>query len=154
MRGKEMSGISSLLALRITPAYAGKSTHRGKQRQSEMDHPRLCGEKEASYTEMQEQAGSPPPMRGKEVSSYTQQQRCGITPAYAGKSPPVLLRYGLIRDHPRLCGEKLQSRRPCENHRGSPPPMRGKGVLKMLVRRAGGITPAYAGKSRRSQEIF
>ena len=31
----------------------------------------------------------------------------GITPAYAGKSVKFTAFVGKIRDHPRLCGEKL-----------------------------------------------
>ena len=62
----------------------GKDSKKYCHNFADQDHPRLCGEKEASYTEMQEQdhprlcgekgfekktlnqsIGSPPPMRGK-----------------------------------------------------------------------------------------
>ena len=70
-----------------------------------------------------------------------------ITPAYAGKSIGLLIALTVLRDHPRLCGEKVDTTPLFSHTKGSPPPMRGK-VLKLpdaflLV----GITPAYAGKS-------
>ena len=49
-----------------------------------------------------------------------------ITPAYAGKSFPVVLKGQLPEDHPRLCGEKLMIDLSVSWVRGSPPPMRGK----------------------------
>ena len=52
-----------------------------------------------------------------------------ITPAYAGKSLQRFFLMSVQRDHPRLCGEKRFSKN-C-------------GHVDM------GITPAYAGKSRR-----
>ena len=87
MRGKAMTIVFFLLALRITPAYAGKRNTDTRRRAaphgitpayagkrfsigwmslSQRDHPRLCGEK-------QRQDLSFPHDRG-------------ITPAYAGKS--------------------------------------------------------------------
>ena len=52
-----------------------------------------------------------------------------------------------IRDHPRLCGEKLPVLVYPLHVQGSPPPMRGKGPCQALRQHAHGITPAYAGKS-------
>ena len=52
----------------------------------------------------------------------------GITPAYAGKSPPT--------------------ERPAINPRGSPPRMRGKETGAAGQCDGDGITPAYAGKSK------
>ena len=88
-------------------------------------------------------------MRGKEYSTQRVNLLDRITPAYAGKRfrfTPVL--FGL-RDHPRLCGEKVFRIPMRQTFLGSPPPMRGKVVqlfdLLLRVR----ITPAYAGKSQR-----
>ena len=65
-------------------------------------------------------------MRGKGQFLIVGVRAVGITPAYAGKSPPVLLRYVWIRDHPRLCGEKGDNITITVTDGGSPPPMRGK----------------------------
>ena len=75
-----------MAAIRITPAYAGKSSiatslnegnagspppMRGKvlglsnRCQSSWDHPRLCGEKPGKVPPLPYLVGSPPPMRGK-----------------------------------------------------------------------------------------
>ena len=51
------------------------------------------------------------------------------------------------RDHPRLCGEKLDLL-PMESITlGSPPPMRGKVIAMNTTQTGDRITPAYAGKS-------
>ena len=50
------------------------------------DHPRLCGEKPAAANSSALIPGSPPPMRGKDVSMMGDTFKYGITPAYAGKS--------------------------------------------------------------------
>ena len=87
MRGKAALVIWYFCRIGITPAYAGKS-----QRQIQI---RRKGK------------GSPPPMRGKGEHVPRAVYTGGITPAYAGKrmiKPSVL---DCIKDHPRLCGEKL-----------------------------------------------
>ena len=45
MRGKVIDSNYNMVALRITPAYAGKSEHTGKHERGVKDHPHLCGEK-------------------------------------------------------------------------------------------------------------
>ena len=92
-------------------------------------------------------AGSPPPMRGKEGALMLKAQFRRITPAYAGKRCHNYRRSYTCRDHPRLCGEKIEKLEAVEGFEGSPPPMRGKEVLLMLANIFQRITPAYAGKS-------
>ena len=108
MRGKVTAKGYTLLGSGITPAYAGKSGLRSKVERNHGDHPRLCGEKVSGGVTSVSPIGSPPPMRGKEQLVDLSGFEDRITPAYAGKSS----RYRLIsissRDHPRLCGEKLQ----------------------------------------------
>ena len=69
-----------------------------------------------------------------------------ITPAYAGKSIGLLIALTVLRDHPRLCGEKATITRSRLLTMGSPPPMRGKEELFHQFLRYDRITPAYAGK--------
>ena len=45
MRGKAYKTLCDMEAMRITPAYAGKSQSRKAKTDSFRDHPRLCGEK-------------------------------------------------------------------------------------------------------------
>ena len=52
--------------------------------------------------------------------------RRGITPAYAGKSSNYNGCGELVRDHPRVCGEKEMPDLTYRRAEGSPPRMRGK----------------------------
>ena len=87
MRGKAACHSCLRFVRRITPAYAGKSSHLDKSFHGHRDHPRLCGEKLAMLAKLigkkgitpayagkrkegdtvhWYETGSPPPMRGKE----------------------------------------------------------------------------------------
>ena len=72
----------------------------------------------------------------------------GITPACAGKSSALWQCRMSRRDHPRVCGEKDASIPQTNNHRGSPPRMRGKVCSMRIFPGFTRITPAYAGKSK------
>ena len=54
------------------------------------------------------------------------------------------------QDHPRVCGEKLDNATSATINQGSPPRMRGKAKTFKALLVAPRITPAYAGKSRRT----
>ena len=86
-------------------------------------------------------------MRGKAVKGCRVVLVSGITPAYAGKSPTHIPGENKLKDHPRVCGEKLYRRCSESLYRGSPPRMRGKVNAYTVDVSGGGITPAYAGKS-------
>ena len=130
----------------ITPACAGKSDDKFQHEIPIQDHPRVCGEKlPRKYPNLWED-GSPPRVRGKETWSNGAGHLRRITPACAGKSrgPPRCPRQGT--DHPRVCGEKMQSYTGQPSSSGSPPRVRGKAVHNASKRRHTGITPACAGK--------
>ena len=129
MRGKGVCFRCQLLQIRITPAYAGKSECIGNQYLYFKDHPRLCGEKHISYYLESKNEGSPPPMRGKAFLVCQCDYSTGITPAYAGKSGGCQHKLKMNEDHPRLCGEKFEPLQKGYTMTGSPPPMRGKGIL-------------------------
>ena len=92
-------------------------------------------------------------MRGKGRHCRQLYRRAGITPAYAGKSSTRLLYVALLKDHPRLCGEKVACYLAAVLQRGSPPPMRGKVHFFSLPRFFTRITPAYAGKSFKNSKF-
>ena len=131
----------------ITPAYAGKSGTFAMPQFTQRDHPRLCGEKRCTGNFSGHDDGSPPPMRGKVKPFLCPLCHKGITPAYAGKSLFTFRKVMRLRDHPRLCGEKLIAISIFLCASGSPPPMRGKVVRYDEFAFYSGITPAYAGKS-------
>ena len=128
MRGKVASIESYKLVDGITPAYAGKRRQRMGFRQRTGDHPRLCGEKDRDRTHDSFCLGSPPPMRGKVHKKEATYLYIRITPAYAGKSFIAPWGWAGDWDHPRLCGEKSSYLPSMTFSKGSPPPMRGKGV--------------------------
>ena len=74
---------------------------------------------------------SPPRMRGKVVVHGCVVLDVGITPAYAGKSPPAKRKNPAIWDHPRVCGEKIPSSLNWPMFLGSPPRVRGKATRKV-----------------------
>ena len=146
MRGKETPSLVVVRGSRITPAYAGKSLPEELEQALPKDHPRVCGEKSPFSLFRPPHLGSPPRMRGKVYSRTCSIVLDGITPAYAGKSFLMFLRSGLLRDHPRVCGEKGSRIFQDPAGMGSPPRMRGKVMRRFSASAVGGITPAYAGK--------
>ena len=130
MRGKVTSAFFVESRTGITPAYAGKRAFGSMGAEIPWDHPRICGEKTGAPWRWLMVTGSPPHMRGK-VSKYSAKPAdYRITPAYAGKRHPHTALQGLVWDHPRICGEKdlcaqLEGAPP-----GSPPHMRGKGLVR------------------------
>ena len=86
MRGKAPLLCHHPTHLRITPAYAGKSSFINIFLIMDRDHPRLCGEKGFELFSQPLYTGSPPPMRGKVSFSQSTFDDFRITPAYAGKS--------------------------------------------------------------------
>ena len=126
MRGKALGPCAGRVAVGITPAYAGKRTHRHSSCTRHRDHPRVCGEKVLTVRHYRAGKGSPPRMRGKADQTAEQLGQYGITPAYAGKRKRVGKPRPGLQDHPRVCGEKTCVIRRVRCGGGSPPRMRGK----------------------------
>ena len=126
MRGKVSVHSAFSPFVRITPACAGKSRRLSHCRSQFWDHPRVCGEKLSLSTRPRAKSGSPPRMRGKDLSDNELQVLDGITPAYAGKSVIRISDGCLRRDHPRVCGEKTQNPIGGQFQQGSPPAYAGK----------------------------
>ena len=125
-KGADEQGVGGVAG--ITPAYAGKRVRCSQQALPCTDHPRMCGEKVAMVTTAVSTPGSPPHVRGKELRVETCFADNGITPACAGKSNLFVFRRIEPKDHPRVCGEKVDLARMPASKPGSPPRMRGKGL--------------------------
>ena len=147
VRGKVAERCYTDCACGITPACAGKRTRRLQMRQDERDHPRVCGEKSSATGSALVLSGSPPRVRGKVVRLPLPAVGGRITPACAGKSTCLILFDTLLKDHPRVCGEKLVYNVLYYACKGSPPRVRGKAGQNGIFRPGGRITPACAGKS-------
>ena len=127
VRGKGRPGRLRVWLARITPACAGKSGCCNPDPQGQRDHPRVCGEKITPLLFLALASGSPPRVRGKEDTAGSLDAVRGITPACAGKSGAPVGRLAVVRDHPRVCGEKRVATSATGTGTGSPPRVRGKG---------------------------
>ena len=146
VRGKVFSNAFGQTAFGITPACAGKSYDHSYSQGLERDHPRVCGEKAlAPYCDIR-YMGSPPRVRGKGAYPAKVKPPFRITPACAGKRMDSLAKYCDIKDHPRVCGEKIKYIINLSTAAGSPPRVRGKGRMAAHGRLPDRITPACAGK--------
>ena len=147
MRGKLRDKTPAIIVIRITPADAGKTAYSDGVAVGAADHPRGCGENANTWIFSGSGAGSPPRMRGKRFALLAVYARKGITPADAGKTMWGRLRIVYCKDHPRGCGENSGSTLDVPDTGGSPPRMRGKQILPLLLRSRLRITPADAGKT-------
>ena len=150
MRGKQSAGIADASPIRITPAHAGKTRLFTLAARISEDHPRACGENFIVNSFRVCAVGSPPRMRGKRESNIGSPGRARITPAHAGKTITTKDRFGMVRDHPRACGENVKRLYTRFLYSGSPPRMRGKQARWAAFRRRSRITPAHAGKTNLS----
>ena len=146
VRGKVFPIVIIVIADRITPACAGKSCQNQSKVCTIWDHPRVCGEKSILASVITRTLGSPPRVRGKVLISGRSNDCTGITPACAGKSCILHGCLAMIRDHPRVCGEKKTKLGKSICHKGSPPRVRGKVLLIPHTFLGCRITPACAGK--------
>ena len=147
MRGKLMILTVTNARLRITPADAGKTLRWSFGSRPPQDHPRGCGENSPFAVATRFLTGSPPRMRGKQVDILDGAGDNRITPADAGKTranqEPLCVNW----DHPRGCGENAHGLAARLRTHGSPPRMRGKLTMDMLLQQRVRITPADAGKT-------
>ena len=154
VRGKRCGAASGVRRDRITPAGAGKTLDSIAFRQLKRDHPRRCGENDASWIDDEKIQGSPPQVRGKPFGGNYKKIRARITPAGAGKTTRHRRSHRRSRDHPRRCGENMMSSARPMSNLGSPPQVRGKQTLLGSSTSETGITPAGAGKTRTSPNLY
>ena len=108
----------------------------------------MGGEKSITFLPTAKFQGSPPHGRGKGRIFPRGVSAQGITPAWAGKRHRRFRSRCPVRDHPRMGGEKAKVLLSSSLKGGSPPHGRGKDIVRDGPDRLGGITPAWAGKSR------
>ena len=133
----------------ITPAWAGKRCDIKNIVRKARDHPRVGGEKSCCGYSGFRAWGSPPRGRGKGGFVIMTTTTLGITPAWAGKRLCLYITIRARGDHPRVGGEKLANYLLEPLDKGSPPRGRGKVHFCFGGPHCVGITPAWAGKSRR-----
>ena len=147
MRGTLMVTVLKIMERGIIPAYAGNTGDVRSVFIPLWDHPRVCGEHQASSQSASNTRGSSPRMRGTPSSSSCVSHLAGIIPAYAGNTSIPFDSFRLSGDHPRVCGEHRKRVTSTKQYPGSSPRMRGthlrygNGVIVY------GIIPAYAGNT-------
>ena len=146
-RGKGIYRVGQRKKVRITPAWAGKSSYPATRSSWSWDHPRIGGEKLGRMAVAISVIGSLPHRREKVRRGSGLQEQEGITPAQAGKSCGFAACSCTCRDHPRVGGEKSSLSSASLHGPGSPPRGRGKGQIRPRRGLQRGITPAQAGKS-------
>ena len=109
VRGEAVGAGRRRQGRRITPACAGRSGIDTPNTLENEDHPRVCGEKWMEIPSDPPESGSPPRVRGEGCPVATGKRCPGITPACAGRSYSSIENGTRGKDHPRVCGEKLQS---------------------------------------------
>ena len=149
-RGEGSSAPTPRIAIRITPACAGRSCCFFRSAPSVWDHPRVRGEKVLAWDLPQIAGGSPPRARGEVRYIPTLYCNIRITPACAGRSWTRTHERTRNEDHPRVRGEKRQAGTICSHRRGSPPRARGEDGRVPNGRPMRGITPACAGRRLKS----
>ena len=86
VRGKHYTNGVDIALAGITPAGAGKTIQSLSENVTPWDHPRRCGENRCQRQPIIEYIGSPPQVRGKQLTPPHSSRQTRITPAGAGKT--------------------------------------------------------------------
>ena len=109
VRGTGLSMTCPSSSVGITPACAGNSYLAYGKEYGVKDHPRVCGEQCRTPPHPGEGKGSPPRVRGTETAFFCSYMAERITPACAGNRSAFYSLNSIYSDHPRVCGEQVQT---------------------------------------------
>ena len=147
VRGAHPPGAPVVAQGGIIPAGAGSTLISAGYEKTPGDHPRRCGEHQASAVSSQVAAGSSPQVRGARDALPREGGRRGIIPAGAGSTFQACCVPFQGQDHPRRCGEHDLSVAGRTSDVGSSPQVRGARDRPDRPRRQRGIIPAGAGST-------
>ena len=147
MRGRPHVDTADRVDPGNTPAYAGKTEHHGYAGVSWQKHPRVCGEDLRALNLCLHLPETPPRMRGRLSPPPLAALILRNTPAYAGKTDAGEVWDGLVKKHPRVCGEDASDKKENGPQSETPPRMRGRPETSHTAVQRRGNTPAYAGKT-------
>ena len=150
MRGTRLGLACARFHSWIIPAHAGNTFGHVITDSLNRDHPRACGEHTMCLTDIDQELGSSPRMRGTLFWFRLTIIGTGIIPAHAGNTAWPTLDLISVRDHPRACGEHDQSAKLLISIEGSSPRMRGTHDLCRRPDSGEGIIPAHAGNTSSS----
>ena len=132
---------------RLIPARAGKTPCRARAHSCVSAHPRVGGENIDSWELPERHVGSSPRGRGKHSRRLPRPYGGGLIPAWAGKTRPTCTARSARGAHPRVGGENLSAGSSPSLDLGSSPRGRGKPWSESGLYDAGGLIPAWAGKT-------
>ena len=146
-RGKREILLCEVLAGRLIPAHAGKTSSGSRPPAPPRAHPRSRGENPpfASWNALM--AGSSPLTRGKQNRASISMPASGLIPAHAGKTRPFRPMRPAVWAHPRSRGENLIPGCLIAPGAGSSPLTRGKQAGTRNGHGPRGLIPAHAGKT-------
>ncbi len=107
----------------------------------------MCGEHADAGPHAARRRGSSPRVRGTLELAIEGVNPVGIIPACAGNTRTQHIRYGVLRDHPRVCGEHWRRHFMRLINEGSSPRVRGTRGYRKRLRMCVGIIPACAGNT-------
>ena len=105
VRGKRLRIYRCLRSNGLIPACAGKTECSDPGGWRVRAHPRVCGENRHRNLRLLLPEGSSPRVRGKHQRPHPGHQKYGLIPACAGKTGRIETVTGVLRAHPRVCGE-------------------------------------------------
>ena len=152
MRGKPGRRPRSWRCYRIIPAHAGQTPQTAHRPVEHPDHPRTCGANAPNTVFLMPRTGSSPHMRGKLSDSRPPPQSPRIIPAHAGQTSNPRRKSWKPTDHPRICGENVDSAIQSNPPDGSSPHMRGKLGTVSTLSTIGRIIPHMRGKPLQNSE--
>ena len=148
MRGTRSLSGGSKSSQRIIPADAGNTAPCPIPITVSQDHPRGCGEHSSPGSVGRRPWGSSPRMRGTPVTATVGHDENRIIPADAGNTRILSGSGARSGDHPRGCGEHIESLTAALCKPGSSPRMRGTPSPEAPRKPDSRIIPADAGNTR------
>ena len=146
-RGKRAGPLLAGHAVRLIPAWAGKTRSTPTDPWSCQAHPRAGGENYERKTGQPITAGSSPRGRGKPPWVRLIPSRNGLIPARAGKTSTTRVEHFQHTAHPRAGGENAPSTAYPSHSPGSSPRGRGKRAASRRSHHQYRLIPARAGKT-------
>ena len=146
-RGKRQVEPDRCAWRRLIPAWAGKTSHDGRDDQRPRAHPRVGGENLMPSQTLETICGSSPRGRGKLILSTDRESQLGLIPARTGKTYGRTASVPSSTAHPRAGGENDPSSLSSTGLFGSSPRGRGKRHRLPDPHEGAGLIPARAGKT-------
>ena len=112
-------------------------------------HPRVCGERVTSNSDIATKNGSSPRLRGTRIGAERGEPRRRFIPAFAGNAKLLSCPPASSPVHPRVCGERYWSSPWMVGRGGSSPRLRGTPATVLYARLRYAVHPRVCGERDR-----